>query len=120
MEPAYYTNFGDAAIRYGEVPSIIGVLEAPDNHMPIGMAFPIGWTAEGRALYRLVVGGEEIPERWVCRARRFVLPATPASVSDPSHPATRYRCQPEDVRAHVSTTLLLRPAHPPPLVLPTM
>ena len=40
MEPAYYTNFGGAVLRYGEVPAI-GVLESPDNHMPIGMAFPI-------------------------------------------------------------------------------
>jgi hypothetical protein len=73
MEPAYSTNFGGAAIRYGEVPGAIGVLESPDNHMPIGMAFPLGWTAEGLALFRLVIGGEEIPGRWVCRARRFVL-----------------------------------------------
>ena len=73
MEPAYYTNFGDAAIRYGEVPGTLGVLEAPDNPLPIGMAFPIGWTAEGLTLFRLVIGGEKIPGRWVCRARRFVL-----------------------------------------------
>jgi hypothetical protein len=72
MEPAYYTNFGDTAIRYGEVPGTIGVLEAPDNHMPIGMAFPIGWTAEGLALFRLAIGSEEIPGRWVCRTRQFV------------------------------------------------
>ena len=72
MEPAYSTNFGDAALRYGEAPGTIGVLEAPDNHMPIGMAFPIGWTAEGLTLFRLVIGGAEIPGRWVCRARQFV------------------------------------------------
>jgi hypothetical protein len=52
MEPAYYTNFGDAAIRYGEVPGTIGVLEAPDNHMPIGMASrsggrPRAWRCSG-------------------------------------------------------------------------
>jgi hypothetical protein len=72
MEPAYYTNFGDAAIRYGEVPGTIGVLEAPDNPMPIGMALRIGWAAEGLALFQLAIGSEEIPGRWVCRARQFV------------------------------------------------
>jgi hypothetical protein len=61
MEPAYYTNFGDAAIRYDEVPGTIGVLEAPDNRMPIGIALRIGWVAEGLALFRPVIGSEEIP-----------------------------------------------------------
>jgi hypothetical protein len=75
MEPVYYTNFGGATLRYGKVPGTLGVLEAPDNPMPIGIAFPIGWTAEGRALSRLVIGSEEIPGLWVCRARRFVLVA---------------------------------------------
>jgi hypothetical protein len=73
LDHVSYSNFGGAALRYGEVPGTIGVLEAPDNHMPIGMAFSIGWTAEGRALSRLVIGSEEIPGRWVCQARRFVL-----------------------------------------------
>jgi hypothetical protein len=48
------------------------MLESPDNHMPIGMAFPIGWRAEGLTLSRLVIGGAEIPGRWVCRARQFM------------------------------------------------
>jgi hypothetical protein len=72
MEPAYYTTFGDAVLRYSEVPGVISVLESPDNHMPIGMTFPIGWRAEGLTLSRLVIGGAEIPGRWVCRARQFV------------------------------------------------
>ena len=42
MEPTYSTNFGGAVLRYDEVPGTIGALESPDNHMPIGMAFPIG------------------------------------------------------------------------------
>ena len=33
-----YSNFGGAAIRYGEVPGALGVLESPDNPMPIGIA----------------------------------------------------------------------------------
>jgi hypothetical protein len=59
-------------IEYGECPDVLGVLEAPDNPMPIGMAFQPGRTAEGLALFRLVIGGEKIPGRGVCRARQFV------------------------------------------------
>ena len=43
-----YSNFGGAAIRYGEVPGALGVLESPDNPMPIGIALRIEW-AEPRA-----------------------------------------------------------------------
>src|SRR5512135_3429407 len=38
MDGAYYSNFGGAVIRHGEGPDVLGVLEAPDNHMPIGKA----------------------------------------------------------------------------------
>jgi hypothetical protein len=66
------SSLGGMALRYGEVSGVIGVFEAPDNPMPLGMAFPSGGTAEGLALFRLVIGDEEIPGRWVCRARQFV------------------------------------------------
>src|SRR5262245_13742506 len=34
---------GAGAVRYGRVPGSIGVREAPDKPMPIGMACCIGW-----------------------------------------------------------------------------
>jgi len=45
----------------------------PTPPLLIGMAFQAGRTAEGRALSRLVIDGEGILGRWVCRACRFVL-----------------------------------------------
>ena len=48
MDSTFYSNFGGAAIRYGEVPGALGVLESPDNPMPIGIALRIEW-AEPRA-----------------------------------------------------------------------
>ncbi len=48
MDSIFYSNFGGAAIRYGEVPGALGVLESPDNPMPIGIALRIEW-AEPRA-----------------------------------------------------------------------
>ena len=43
MEPAYSANLGGAAIRDGQVPGALGVLESPDNPMPIGIALRIEW-----------------------------------------------------------------------------
>ena len=48
MDSIFYSNFGGAAIRYGEIPGALGVLELPDNPMPIGIALRIEW-AEPRA-----------------------------------------------------------------------
>jgi hypothetical protein len=72
MDGAYYSNFGGAVIRHGEDPDVLGVLEAPDNHMPIGIAFQAGGTAEGLALFRLQVHKADLPGRWVCLNRWFV------------------------------------------------
>jgi hypothetical protein len=55
------------------VPGAIGMLEAPDNPMPIGIALRIGWAAEGLALFWLVISRLDLPGRWVCLNRRFVL-----------------------------------------------
>jgi hypothetical protein len=60
-------------IEYGAGLDILGVLEVPDTPLPIGMALQAVRTAEGLALFRLVIGQVDLPGRWVCRARRFVL-----------------------------------------------
>ena len=41
MEPAYSTNLGGVAIRDGQVPGALGVLESFDNPLPIGIALRI-------------------------------------------------------------------------------
>jgi hypothetical protein len=69
----YFTNAGPerGPVRYHHLPSAIGVLAAPDRHMPIGMAFEIGRTADGLAVWRLVIDGDDIQGRWVIVDREF-------------------------------------------------
>ena len=69
----YFTNISAAGpVRYHQFPFSIGVLEAPDKLMPIGMASEIGRTAVGLAVWVLTVHGAEVPGRWVIIDRRFV------------------------------------------------
>ena len=58
-------------VRYGQFPFAIGV-HAPEEPMPIGMAFEIGRTEGGLAVWRLTIGETELPDRWVIIDRRFV------------------------------------------------
>jgi hypothetical protein len=58
-------------VKYGVLPGSIGVLEAPDNAMPIGMASCIGWDLDGLAVWRLTIGGQEIEGRFVIIDREF-------------------------------------------------
>jgi len=37
----FCSNFGGSAIRYDKVPGALGVLESPDNPLPIGIALRI-------------------------------------------------------------------------------
>jgi hypothetical protein len=67
------SNLGGVAIRYGEVSGVIGVFDVPDTPLRIGMTFGAVRTAEGRALFRLQVPRADLPGRWVCLNRRFVL-----------------------------------------------
>jgi hypothetical protein len=52
-------------IRYGQIPGAIGVLDAPDQPMPIGMASRIGRTEGGLAVWQLAIHGADVPGRWV-------------------------------------------------------
>jgi hypothetical protein len=58
-------------VRSRQFPFAIGVLESPDKPMPIGMAFGVGRTDNGLALWQLVVHGEDVPGRWVIVNRKF-------------------------------------------------
>jgi hypothetical protein len=62
---------GTGPIRYGQLPSSIGVLDAPDHLMPIGTAYEAGWTESGLAIWRLTVRGADLPGRWVIVDREF-------------------------------------------------
>ena len=69
----YFTNASRSGrVRCGQLPGSIGVLEAPDKPMPIGMASEIGRTEGGMAVWRLNVHGADVPGRWVIIDGRFV------------------------------------------------
>jgi hypothetical protein len=69
----YFTNASVAGpVRYGQLPGSIGVLEALDKPMPIGMASTIGRTEGGLAVWSLNVDGADVPGRWVIIDGRFV------------------------------------------------
>jgi hypothetical protein len=72
----FYSNISAAgAVRYGQFPFSIGVLERPMGsggvNLPIGMAGEVGRTADGLALWKLTVHGFELPGRWVIVDREF-------------------------------------------------
>ena len=67
------SNLGGVAIRYGEVSGVIGVFDAPDTPCGFGMTFGAVRTAESRALFWLQDHRTDLPGRWVCLNRRFVL-----------------------------------------------
>ena len=69
----YFTNVGGKGpVRDGEYPFAIGVLEARDEGMPIGIAYPAGRTGDGLELWRLIVRGVEVEGRWVIIDRQFI------------------------------------------------
>src|SRR5512135_1515241 len=111
MEPAYSTNFGGAVLRYGEVAGAIGALESPDNHMLIGMVFPIGWTAQGLAVFRLQVYKADLPGRWVCLNQWFVRGVSRAGGlhRDQGRRADSHRQLQEDRRPAARATHRLAP-----------
>ena len=67
------SNLGGVAICFGEVSGVIGVFRSARHPLRIGMTFGAVRTAEGRALFRLQVHRADLPGRWVCLNRRFVL-----------------------------------------------
>jgi hypothetical protein len=69
----YCANIGPARgpFLYCEAIAAIGVLEAPDRHLPIGVALPVLRHPSGAALWRLEVHGAELPGLWFIRDRRF-------------------------------------------------
>jgi hypothetical protein len=58
----YFAHISAAGpVRYGEILSSIGILEALDQPMPMGMASEIGWTEGGLAVWRLHVHRADVP-----------------------------------------------------------
>jgi hypothetical protein len=58
-------------VRHGQIPGSIGVLEAPDKPMPVGMADCTGWDPAGLTVWSLTAEGAEVPGRWIIVDREF-------------------------------------------------
>jgi hypothetical protein len=69
----YFTDaIKTGTVRSGEYPFAIGVLRSCDNATPAGLAFEVGRTADGLAVWRMKVHGADVPGRWVIVDGRFV------------------------------------------------
>jgi hypothetical protein len=58
-------------VRYGQLPGSVGVLEALDKPMPLGIASCIGWEPAGLAVWRLSIDDQDVPGRWIIVDRKF-------------------------------------------------
>jgi hypothetical protein len=69
----YFTNAGPdrGPMLHGVSHDAIGVTEAPDRAVPIGVALCIGHDPAGRSVWTLSVHGEDVPGRWVVIDREF-------------------------------------------------
>ncbi|MGZ6076123.1 MAG: hypothetical protein ACXWOA_19910 [Isosphaeraceae bacterium] len=68
----YFAHISQTGVvKYGQVPSSIGVLEAPEKPMPIGEAHCITWDEHGLAVWTLRIGKQELAGRWVIIDREF-------------------------------------------------
>ena len=71
----YFTNIGPerGPILYRDHLDAIGVLQAPDNHLPIGMALGAEWDDYGLQLFKLTLkDGGNLPGLWVAVDREFI------------------------------------------------
>jgi hypothetical protein len=82
MTACYFTNIGPTKgpLRYRDVPGAIGVLESPDNPMPIGMAMCRGWDRAGLAVWTLTIRGADVPGRWIIVDREFRTAEIPSDL----------------------------------------
>jgi hypothetical protein len=71
-------------VGYDQVPRSIGVIEDPDEPMPIGIAFEAGWIEGAPAVWRLTVDDADVAGRWVIVDREFrpVIVADESTVED--------------------------------------
>jgi hypothetical protein len=59
-------------VRSGEYPFAVRVLRGSRASIPIGIAFEVGITADGLAVWRLKVAGERVPGRFIIEDGVFV------------------------------------------------
>ena len=71
---SYYANESNVGrVRSGEYPFAIEVLVPCDDRRPRGIAFEVGSTVDGLAVWRLKIGGKRVPGRFIVVDGRFDL-----------------------------------------------
>jgi hypothetical protein len=74
----YFSHAGprDGPIHDGDVPGSIGVHDRPDApNAQVGIAHSVTQVRHRRKsvmVWRITIGKEELPGRWVCIGRRFI------------------------------------------------
>jgi hypothetical protein len=69
----YFANVSiSGPVKYRDVSGSIGVLDALENHMPIGTATCCGRDFTRLAWWKLKVRGKDLPGLWVIFDRRFI------------------------------------------------
>jgi hypothetical protein len=70
---AYYTNAGPESgpLHYRDAPEAIGVLNACDGEVTVGMARKVGWDLNRVAVWRLTVYAAELSGSWIVVDREF-------------------------------------------------
>jgi hypothetical protein len=58
-------------VKHDTVPVSIGMLEAIHEPMPIGQAHCISRNAQGLGVWKLQVGKQQLPGRWIILDREF-------------------------------------------------
>jgi hypothetical protein len=96
MQSYYANEMTVGRVRSGEYPFEIGVLPASHASVPIGIAVEIGITVDGQAVWRLKVGGERVPGRFVIEEGQFI-PVEPAQ-EDENRAGVVRRTQPAEYR----------------------
>jgi hypothetical protein len=72
---AYYSTAGPVKgpMKLRDVPVSLGVWAALDDDVQVGQAHFHACDDEGRAVFCLVIGGNEVPGRWIIVDRKFIL-----------------------------------------------
>jgi hypothetical protein len=73
MRCYYASELTVGRARSGEYPFAIEVLVSCDDRRPRGIALEIGSTVDGLAVWKLKIGGEDVPGRFIVVDGRFDL-----------------------------------------------
>jgi hypothetical protein len=71
---AYYSTVGPVKgpMKLQDVPVSIGVSATPDDDVRVGRAYFHDCDDEGHAVFRLIIGGNDLAGEWIIVDREFI------------------------------------------------